>query len=313
MKNNGRRSCRFWLTLGLATGFAGAAFGAPYPRAATPAPSDLGTALSVSGNQSLTVSVALPLPDTAAAQALLEATYTKGSAQYRHFLTPQEFNAQFGPTDATVAQVTKRFESAGLQVTRASSTLLKVTGSTSAIEAAFGVSLHTYEVAATAEVPGYRYHAPTSAPQVSSDIASSVQAVLGLDTRPRFRPHIRHSSGAVKITSTKLSGSVPNTPDMPGLWTVTDFVDYYDVGPLYKEGIEGKHQTIGIVTLAQLYAERRVRLLELSWPCGLAEPGQDRDHRRRLRAPERCLGIGGDHPGRRAVRRPGTGRERDRL
>jgi kumamolisin len=77
-----------------------------------------------------------------------------------------------------------------------------------------------------------------------------VQAVLGLDTRPRFRPHIRHSSGAVKITSTKLSSSEPNTPDMPGLWTVTDFVDYYDVGPLYKEGIEGKHQTIGIVTLA---------------------------------------------------------------
>jgi subtilase family serine protease len=37
---------------------------------------------------------------------------------------------------------------------------------------------------------------------------------------------------------------------MPGLWTVTDFADYYDVGPLYKEGIEGKHQTIGIVTLA---------------------------------------------------------------
>jgi kumamolisin len=250
MKNSGRRHCRFWLTLGLATGFAGAVFGAPYPRASTPVPSDLGTALSVLGNQSLTVSVALPLRDTAAAQALLEATYTQGSAQYRHFLTPQEFDAQFGPTDATVAQVTKRFESAGLQVTRASSTLLKVTGSTSAIETAFSVSLHAYEVPAAAGVPGYRYRAPSSAPQVSSDIASSVQAVLGLDTRPRFRPHIRHSSGAVKITSTKLSGSVPNTPDMPGLWTVTDFVDYYDVGPLYKEGIEGKHRTIGIVTLA---------------------------------------------------------------
>jgi kumamolisin len=250
MKNCGRRSPRFWLTLGLAAGFAGAAFGAPYPRATTPAPSDLGTAQSVLGNQSLTVSVALPLQDTAAAQALLEATYTKGSAQYRHFLTPREFNTQFGPSDATVAQVTKRFESAGLQVTRASSTLLKVTGSTSAIEAAFGVSLHAFEVPAAAGVPGYRYRAPTSAPQVSSDIASSVQAVLGLDTRPRFRPHIRHSSGAVKITSTKLSASEPNTPDAPGLWTVTDFVDYYDVGPLYKEGIEGKHQTIGIVTLA---------------------------------------------------------------
>lgn len=128
--------------------------------------------------------------------------------------------------------------------------LLKVTGSTSAIEAAFSVTLHAYDVPAAAGVPGYRYRAPSSAPQVSSDIASSVQAVLGLDTRPRLRPHIRHSSGAVKITSTKLSSSEPNTPDMPGLWTVTDFVDYYDVGPLYKEGIEGKHQTIGIVTLA---------------------------------------------------------------
>jgi kumamolisin len=250
MKHPRYRSPRFWLTLGIATGLAGAAFGAPYPRASTPAPMDLGTAQTILGNQSITVSVALPLRDTAGAQALLEATYTQGSPHYRHFLTSQEFNAQFGPTDATVAQVTKRLQSAGLQVTRASSTMLKVSGSTSAIETAFGVSLHAYEVPAAAGVAGYRYRAPDSAPQVSSDITSSVQAVLGLDTRPRFRPHIRHSSGAVKITSTKLSSSVPNTPDMPGLWTVTDFVDYYDVGPLYKQGIVGKHQTIGIVTLA---------------------------------------------------------------
>lgn len=252
MKNCGRRSLRFWLTLGIASSLGGAAFGAPFPSASTPAPLDLGTAQAVSGNQSITVSVALPLRDTAAAQALLEATYTPGSAQYRHFLSSQEFNTQFGPTDATVAQVTKRFQSAGLQVTRASSTVLKVTGSTSAIEAAFAVSLHAFEVPASGSASGYRYRAPASAPQVSSDIASSVQAVLGLDTRPRFRPHIRRhsSSGPVKITSAKLSSSEPNTPDEPGLWTVTDFVDYYDVGPLYKEGIEGKHQTIGIVTLA---------------------------------------------------------------
>ena len=250
MKHRGPRLPRFWLTLGLAAGLAGAALSAPYPTASTPAPLDLGSAQAVLGNQSITVSVALPLRDTAAAQALLEATYTQGSPQYRHFLTSQQFNAQFGPSDATVAQVTKRFQSAGLQVTRATSTLLRVSGSMSAIEAAFGVSLHAYEVPSAAGVAGYRYRAPASAPQVSEDIAPSVQAVLGLDTRPRFRPHIRHSSGAVKITSTKLSSSEPNTPDMPGLWTVTDFADYYDVGPLYKEGIEGKHQTIGIVTLA---------------------------------------------------------------
>ena len=112
---------KFWLTLGLTTGLAGALYSAtgvaaasaPYPRASTPAPLDLGSAQALSGNQLITVSVALPLRDTAAAQALLEATYTPGSAQYRKFLTSQEFNAQFGPTDATVAQVTKRLPERG--------------------------------------------------------------------------------------------------------------------------------------------------------------------------------------------------------
>lgn len=246
MKNYGR----LLLALGLATGFSSITWGAPYPGASTPAPADLGAARALLGNSTATVSVALPLRDAAGAQALLESMYTPGSAQFRHFLSSQQFNAEFGPTDATIAAVTKRFESQGLQVSRASSTLLKVTGSLSAVEAAFSVSLHAYQVAASNGAPSYLYRAPTSAPQVASDIAPSVQAVLGLDTRPRFRPHIRHTSGAVKIAATKLAASAPNTPDAPGLWTVIDFGDYYDVNPLYKQGIEGKHQTIGIVTLA---------------------------------------------------------------
>jgi kumamolisin len=241
---------RLLLTLGLASGLSGTALATPYPSALTPAPADLGTAQAVLGNSAITVSVALPLSDTAGAQALLQSLYTPGSPQYRRFLSSQQFNTQFGPTQATVAQVTRRFESQGLQVTRASSTLLKVTGSPSAIEAAFSVSLHAYQVTSAHGAPSYLYRAPTSAPQVAADIAPSVQAVLGLDTRPRFRPHIRHSSGAVKIAATKLASSAPNTPDAPGLWTVTDFADYYDVNPLYKEGIEGKRQTIAIVTLA---------------------------------------------------------------
>jgi kumamolisin len=238
---------RLLLLLGLT---AGAAFGAPYPRVTTPAATDLGTAQAVSGNQTLTVTVALPLRDSAGAQALLEATYTRGSASYRHFLSSQEFNARFGPSDATVAQVTRRLEQAGLQVTRASSTLLKVSGSTNAIEAAFSTSLHAFDVPSAAGVPGYRYQAPASEPQVPSDIASSVQAVFGLDTRPRFRPHLRHANAAGKPLPTKQSSAAPNTPDMPGLWTVADFAQYYDVEPLYKEGIEGKRQTLAIVTLA---------------------------------------------------------------
>jgi subtilase family serine protease len=108
--------------------------------------------------------------------------------------------------------------------------------------------MHAYEVPASAAGPGYRFRAPTSTPQPPADIATSVQAVLGLNTRPRFRPHLRQAVG--KIASVKPATTAPKTPDPPGLWTVNDFAEYYNVTPLYKKGIEGKHRTLGIVTLA---------------------------------------------------------------
>jgi kumamolisin len=242
---NGRR---FLLALGLTASLVGVASAVPYPSASTPASADLGTARAVLGNQSITATVALQLRNTVEMEALLASTYTRGSPQFRHFLSQGEFNARFGPSDATVSQVTRRLESAGLQVTRTSTTLLRVTGNTTAMEAAFGVSLHAYQVPASIDGPGYRFRAPTSAPQAPADIATSVEAVLGLNTRPRFRPHLQHAIG--KGRSVQLPAAAPKTANPPGLWTVTDFAQYYDVEPLYRKGLEGRHRTIGIVTLA---------------------------------------------------------------
>jgi subtilase family serine protease len=242
---NGRR---LLLALGLTAGLGCAAAAAPYPSASTPPAADLGAARAVLGNESISATVALQLRNTTEMEALLASMYTRGSTEFRHFLSAQEFNARFGPSEATVAQVTQRLESAGLQVSRTSTTLLRVTGSTAALEAAFGVAMHAYEVPASAAGPGYRFRAPTSTPQPPADIATSVQAVLGLNTRPRFRPHLRQAVG--KIASVKPATTAPKTPDPPGLWTVNDFAEYYNVTPLYKKGIEGKHRTLGIVTLA---------------------------------------------------------------
>src|SRR6202012_640291 len=70
MKNHGLLLSKFGLALGLATGLAAGAShtataGVPFPRASTPAPLDLGAASALSGNQQITVSVALPLRDSA--------------------------------------------------------------------------------------------------------------------------------------------------------------------------------------------------------------------------------------------------------
>jgi subtilase family serine protease len=237
------------LAVVLATVALGAAHAAPYPQVTTPKSVDLGAAPA---GTPVTVTIALKLRNPGALQEHLQAVYTQGSPQYHHFMTTQEFASAYGPDAATVAQVTRRFQAQGLTVTRLSTTMLQLSGTTSQVQHAFGTQLRTREVPATATTPAYRYHAPDGAPQLSQDIAGSVQGVFGLDTRPRYRPHLRHPAGRFQTpTSVEAqSGGSPNTTDQPGFWTVVDFGEYYNVDPLYKRGIDGSRQTLGIMTLA---------------------------------------------------------------
>jgi subtilase family serine protease len=167
-------------------------------------------------------------------------------------LTAQQFYSQFGPTAATVAQVTKHFQAAGLQVAQLTGTYLSVTGSTAAIQKEFAVQLHAFEVPATTSTPGFRFRSPIGSPQIAAAIADSVQAVYGFDTRPHYRPHLTRSTALpanAKLVSVKSSGA-PASAGAPGSLTVTDFAKHYDVDPLYRDGLSGRGVTIGIVTLA---------------------------------------------------------------
>jgi subtilase family serine protease len=69
-----------------------------------------------------------------------------------------------------------------------------------------------------------------------------VHGVFGLDTKPRFFPHLRAAAAALRPQH--------SAGNAFGSLTVTDFAQHYDVNPLYKAGIDGRGRTIGIVTLA---------------------------------------------------------------
>ena len=227
--------------------------GAPYPTRETPKAVDLGTP-STERNATVTVTVALKLRNTDEMMSLMQGLYSKGSPNFHRFLSTADFQARFAPTAETINSAMEQFRAQGLTVTRLSSNLLSVSGSQAAIEKAFSVSLHTFEVPANGKSAGYRFHAPTSAPQLTPSLAANVEGVLGLDNRPHYRPHIQRMPDGLKQhlspRSFQPAAGAPNTPDQPGLWTVTDFADYYDVNPVYSKGINGKHTTIGIVTLA---------------------------------------------------------------
>jgi kumamolisin len=238
-----------WLAAAVITAQIGIAGAAPYPRAAAVA-TDVGPATAFAENAQVTVTVALQLRNADQIDPLIEAVYTPGSPQYRRFLTSAQFKAQFGPDPATIAAVTRHFESEGLAVTQSATAHLQVSGTAAQIEKAFAVQLHSFEVAAGPSTSSYRYRAPLSAPQLPVAIAASVRAILGLDTRPRLIPHLRHPVRGPLLPVGRPATSAPDTTDPPGSWTVVDYAEYYDVNPLYQQGISGQGGTIAIVTLA---------------------------------------------------------------
>jgi len=219
----------------------------PYPTARTPKAIDRGPLTAESGATPISITIALRLSDLNEAENLLKALHTPGDPQFHQFLTAKQFVARFAPSDADVAKVIAALGKYRLTVQRTTATTLKVTGLPADMERAFSVGLHSYEVPAHDNVPGYTFHAPLTRATIPAEISALVAAVVGLDSRPSFRPLNRTVSPALNVAS-----SVPQTttPDEPGFWTVTDFADYYDVQPLYRAGLTGRRRTLGIITLA---------------------------------------------------------------
>jgi len=221
-----------------------AAHAAPYPTAATPIAIDLGPLAHDSSTISITV--ALRLKDIDQAESLLQALHTPGNAQFHKFLTADEFVARFAPSQADVAKVIANLATYGLTATATTATTLSVSGSAAALERAFSVILHSYEVPAHDNVAAYTFRAPTSKPAAPAAIASLVSAVVGFDNSPHLRPHTRSVGSPLSGTPSPMHA----TGDVPGAYTVLDFENFYDVNPLYRQGLSGEGSNIGIMTLA---------------------------------------------------------------
>jgi kumamolisin len=219
----------------------------PYPSAETPKALDQG-ALAGSST-SISVTVALGLSDLDGAEALLTSLNTPGNPQYHQFLTAEQFVARFAPSKSDVAKVVAALSKYGLTVTQTTATTLRATGLAADMERAFAVSLHSYSVPAHGALAGYTYHAPLSRAVVPAEVSGLVAAVVGLDSRPNFRP-LSTRANFKQVQNPQSAGSSTLSPF--GSLTVSDFANLYDVGPLYQRGVNGRGRTIGIMSLANL-------------------------------------------------------------
>jgi subtilase family serine protease len=102
----------------------------------------------VAGNAQVGFDMVLSLRHAAAAEALVRAVSTPGSAQFHKFLTRAAWEARFGPTQAQIAKAESWLRHNGFTVVSVPKTHLYVSaqGSARTIERAFGVQLGYYKV-----------------------------------------------------------------------------------------------------------------------------------------------------------------------
>jgi uncharacterized repeat protein (TIGR01451 family) len=198
----------------------------------------------VAGTNSLDLAIGLPLRNQAALSNLLQQIYDPASPNYHHYLTMDEFTAQFGPTAEDYQKVINFARAGGLTVTgtHQNRMLLDVAGSAADVGRAFHVSLRTYHH----PTENRDFFAPDTEPSVSSTLP--VQDISGLDNyrRPhanfKLKPAIAPTSAAAGVNGIAkpdaLNGSGPS-----GTYMGNDFRNAYVPGT----SLDGSGQTIALV------------------------------------------------------------------
>ncbi|HJP73387.1 MAG TPA: S53 family peptidase [Pseudonocardiaceae bacterium] len=155
------------------------------PGNVNPAISHSAKAGELAANTPMSVAVSLKLRDEAGLRKFLSDVSNPRSPQYRHFLTPAQFTARFGPTRAEVTSVTSFLAAHGLTVkpVRANSQVVDATGTAGQIEQTFSTRLGLYQQA------GKSFYANETAPNLPAAVANAVSGVAGLDNHGIRKAH----------------------------------------------------------------------------------------------------------------------------
>ncbi|MFE7525048.1 protease pro-enzyme activation domain-containing protein [Kitasatospora sp. NPDC057542] len=170
------------VSLGVSTAQAATPNAAPrvaLPNTVNPAVAHSEKKGDVPAAQQIAVSVSLKLRNTDALDRFLTAVATPGTPEYGHYLTPEQFTAQFGPTQAAVDQVRAYLAQQGLTVTDVSTNrqVVNAHGTAAQVSQAFG----THESSYLDPQLQRAFFANDAAASIPSDLAAVVQGVSGLD------------------------------------------------------------------------------------------------------------------------------------
>ncbi len=136
-------------------------------------------------SQPLNLAIGLPLRNQETLNNLLEQIYDPASPNYHHFLTPEQFTAQFGPSEQDYQAVIAFAKANGLTVMAEHSNrlLVDVSGSVADIERVLHVRMQVYQH----PTENRTFYAPDVEP--SLDLAVPILGISGLNNYSLPRPH----------------------------------------------------------------------------------------------------------------------------
>ena len=128
-------------------------------------------------SQILNLDIVLPLRNQAELESLLSDIYDPNSGSYRHFLTVPEFTARFGPSQADYDAVIQFVNKNGFTVVGGTRDGMdvQIKGSVSAVEAAFHVTMRTYQH----PTEGRTFYGPDNEP--TTNLSFNLWHISGLD------------------------------------------------------------------------------------------------------------------------------------
>jgi len=158
------------------------------------------------------------------------------SAQYRKFLTPDEFGKRFGVSDNDIAKISAWLSAQGFRVEEvpAGRRSIVFSGSSDQVAAAFSTSIRRYTI-------GTEHHiANATDPQIPLAVAPVVNGILKLHD-------FRHQSSTVGQKNLGPLHTAQFNSGSNHYLAPADFATIYNVSSLYTTGVNGSGQTIAIV------------------------------------------------------------------
>jgi subtilase family serine protease len=212
---------------------------------------------AANGQQELNLSIGLRPRNSQELDSLLNNLYDPRSSLYHHFLTPQEFAAEYGPTPEEQQQVVDYLHQQGLTVTSVSPNglLIDASATVAQAEAAFRVQINNYQVGAKI------FFANANPPTIPAALSSIILSIGGLDNSVKMHPLYQHAHAAAQNTTTqhkllagpghKKAGLLkPQTAHAASSgYGPTELRGAYDSNPLQQAGVQGNNQTVAVFEL----------------------------------------------------------------